>query len=513
MSQSSEISLIPSPTHPWTDLLDAMTNQKYRTAFELLEEILDGTLLPDDEIRRELCKRALVSGDLILYRFVCKIIGGKYLFDPVYFEEAVKTDAHNLLGLLAQTYPDAMSLVVNPSTERSPPTHIAIQANSIKTFEIIFPFATKETILRYSSDQISLLTEATLCGSDCVVELLTDLSYISDLIQVANTDPVQSFSVLHYAALTCRYPTFKKLFDAFSAIGNTRNLPTQDCLTVLMIMICCDAPKARLFIDYLINDLDPNHPLLTEPDAFGSTPLHSAAIMGSGEIVNALYTTYATKDLLLTRDAVHDFTFFDCLVHLNHASIIKELLVRDDFDRRLLSIPEDPSSTPIDHAILMEYSEIAELMYPLSVETGVVAELCSQDINVLQRAAYFDLKSLVQLITSDPNMCSTLMIGDDDDSHTPLHVAAYMSSAEVYALIYEYSTVEQVRLQEKHWGLTALHLCVLYRDQGMIELVLRDQAKARAMMEVRDVDGLTALDYARMRSLELATILEAAMSA
>lgn len=515
MSQPSEISLIPTqptsdsspvasidPEPLWAALLNSIISKHKRKAAPTDPN------LPFDTVRRKMYKAALISGDLELFRSACKSFGGKYLFKPVYFEEMVRGNEYDLLQILSQLYPDAVRLAANPGDSHSPPIHIAIQSASIQAFEILFPFTTKETVLRYSSDEASILTEASLCGPNFVIDLLTDLPYINDLIRVANADPVQPYSALHNAAHNCIYPTFKKLFDAYSALGSTHNLPTQYGHTVLIIMIYTDALKAKLFIDNI-----PDHPLLTEPDCFGNMPLHWAAIEGCGEIVNALYTIYATKDLVLTRDTADNLTFFDCLIYFNHSHIIQELLDREDFDSRLLSIPDEPISTPLVHAIMMEHSDICELLYPFSVEAGIIAELRNHDINVLTLAAGFGLDSIVHLITSEPDLCSMLMIGDDEDGHAPLHVAAYFSSVEIYALLYDCSTIEQACLQEKHWGLTALHLTVMYRDQTMIELVLRNRNKARAMMRVKDIDDLTAMDYARMRSPEIVSILEAAMEA
>lgn len=260
----------------------------------------------------------------------------------------------------------------------------------------------------------------------------------------------------------------------------------------------------------LINAIGPDHPLVTRANNYGQTPLHWAAVRGLGEIVDMLYTIYAKSEIHLARSNTDGYTFFNLLIHCNHHHIIQKLLEREDFDQRLISVPDNNNAMPMLYAVRGSHTEICELLYPISVSTGSITKAYHEGCNILMAAISMNLLSVVQLLTSEPSVCLALFVGNDK-GYGPLHYAVQESSLEICALICERSTIEHLCLQVKHTGRTALHEAVLYRSVCVIEVLLKDHIKA--IMAVRDADGMTAMDYARLRSPEIVAIIQAAMDA
>lgn len=507
MSQPSENSLIAGQPAPsvWSSLLDAINNREYETALDLLGGIPASLEPPIEHVHSGLYKAALLSGNIHIYKRVCEVINNSYLLNPLYFEALVRSNEYRAIQLLAKLYPDAVYKLANSD---SPPIHIAAQASSAEAFEILLPFTTKETALRPSSNNISLLTEATLKGPDCIVEMLTEQPFISDLIRSARTED-HPCTPLHNAAHNCSYPTLIKLCDAYTALGSICDLPAQHGHTILTVAIYSgDKPKAQQLIEHL----GPNHILLTKPDSNGHTPLHWAAIHGLDDVITTLYPIYSAQGLVLARTVENGHTFFNYLVHFDRVSIIRQLLERDDFDPKLVSEPDNSNQMPIVYALDEEHVETCELLYPINVKTGSIARTHKKGQNILMTAIGLELLWAVQLLTSEPAVCGELMVGDKN-GRTPLHWAIGADTPEICELVYERSTVEQVCVRDKHRGWTILHMAIMYRSLDTVKILLRDHGKARAMMAVKDADGLTAMDYARMRSSKIVAMLEAVTDA
>lgn len=513
MSQSSENSLITSKPAPslWTCLLDAIRNHKHEAVFSLLDGKHPRLKPCSGTIRGKLIAAALLSGNLKVYKRVCEAINHPYFLDPSFFETLVRNNKYEVIKHLAQAYPDAVRKLANPNDLSEPLIHIAVQSSSVEVFGLLLLFTTKETVLRLSSNKISLLDEAIMHGPNCVVDLLIHQPYINDLIQVAGAEKDRSCTALHNAALRCEYRVFKKLFDTYASLGDVCDLPEdEDCSVLIFLMRPSseDENQVETEVMQFIEDLGHDHPLITKADCFNHTPLHWAVYRGLGKVIDILYPIYVAKDLHLARTTKQGHTFFNYLIRYGHTHIIRSLLERKDFDLRLLSIFDNAGKLPILLAICEKQVEICELLYPISVSTGSIAEPYKHGLNALISAVDMDCLPIVRLLMSEPTVIDALMVGASD-GHSPLHHAIHGSSVEICALIYERSTVEQICLRSKHWGLTALHWAIMYRDVDMIEPLLKDHIKARALLEVKDVDGRTAMDYARLRSSEIVSMLEA----
>lgn len=523
MAQPSENSLIPSFTAPelrvcevvrqltafplMEDLTCAVLSQNYEIALSLLSEVIADPRFSTESIGH-LVEPALQSGNYDLYSKICEASCSPNMLEPSNFETLVRSDNTAVIKFLAITYPDVVRKLANPEgTKYEPLIHIAVKTQSIEIVKILLEFTTRKTALRFSSNSVSLLTEAAIRGSD-YVELLISHPYFNDLIKVASTEDHQAWTALHYATLYCEYPTFKKLYDVCIVVDSFCDLLEEAACTVLIFMM---EPENEERVKQFIKDLGPNHPLLTEADSHGQTPLHMAAYYGYREVVDMLYTIYLAEGLVLAGAGEYDHTFFNYLIYGNHIGIIENLLKREDFDSRLVSVPDNSNRSPLMNAIANGRVEICELLYPISVSSGTIAVPYKKGINVLMAAVGNGLLPVVEILTSEPKVRDVLMVRMDD-GHSPLHHAVHTSSPEICALIYERSTIEQICLRNKAWGLTALHWAILYRGTDMIEPLLKDRVKARALIEVKDVDGLTAMDYAQARSPEITAMLEAVMS-
>ena len=246
---------------------------------------------------------------------------------------------------------------------------------------------------------------------------------------------------------------------------------------------------------------------------YGSyTALHYAAYNGLDEVVNRLYGIYAEKDLLLAKTQTSgstNHTFLNYLIQPKHTDILRALIARPDFDPRLVSEVDSHRQTPMMLAIDTESTEICELLYGHTVKTSTLTAVCEKGYNALMYAAVYDLEPVVSLFTSDADLCDQQMIGDAN-GYTPIHYAT-LSSIEVCARIYGQASIEKVCTQTTLHQLTALHMAVMYRDVGMVKVLLGDPAKAQALVGIRDTDSRTALDYAMMRSPEMAAVILEAM--
>ena len=502
MSQSSEVSLIPAPTYLGANLLAALHNREYDEAHRLLDNLSHNP----DMIHREIITAAIHSGSIPIYNRICELVKVPNLLEATHFDALVRDNKHDIIRLLIQAYPDAVHKLANPSDAHEPPIHLACRSSNAEVASLLIEFTTKETALRYSSNNLSLLMEATVHSPDCT-ELLTNQPYINDLILVEHGQ-YPFCAPLHNAARNCKYQIFRRLYQIYIALGSVSNhAKITGCNVLISLMEPDTEDEAMQFI----GDVGHNHPSLTNIDSHKCTPLHWAAIYGFSRVIDLLYPIYVTKGLVLARTKKCGHTFFNYLIHHNHLHIIKDLLERDDFDLRLVSVPDKFGKSPMLHAIDMKHTNIYELLYPFSVSTGSIAIPHKYGLNVLMAAVALNLQPVVQLLTSDPKVCLALMVGSDEGA-TPLHHAVYESLPEMTSLLCERSTPEQLCLRTNNWGLTALHWAIMYRGVSMIESLLRDHVKARIMMEVKDVDGLTAIDYARMRSPEITAMLEAVMS-
>lgn len=501
----------------WTPLLDAMRGRKYELADTLLDQILANPEPCNDYNSRNLFNEALISDRVEIYLKICKVIGHSAILDARTLEVMARNNSYHILMHLDDKHPALVRALANPKgILYDPPIHVATQAGSTEVVMILLDYITAETALRYSCYKVSLLTEAAFKGHDDIVELLLEQPYISDLIKVPNANSplarqyAGDYTALHHAAVKLKYPVFKKLFDAYSLICDPCILPAENNQTVLISMI---ESRNTISIKQFISDLGSDHPLLTKSDCFGQTPLHKAAAQGLTGIVSILYEIYASRDMLLAVSGGPGHTFLNYLIQYDHSSIIYLLLKRSDFDLRLVSKTDNNGHTPLVHALYKGREEICELLWPYSLASVSISPACNKGVNILMLAVLMNIESAVNLITSDADACNILMISDDDGD-TPLHAAIYVSSAEICGLVYDRApSTEQVYTQTRHYGLTALHLAILYRGVDIIKVLLKDRAKARAMMVIVDADGKTAIDYASMRSPEIVSMLEAVMEA
>lgn len=455
-----------------------------------------------------LLQSALLSDDYQTYSSNCVTANKPNLLERSNFETLVSSNSYGIIRLLIHAYPKLVCDLANPGTDIEPPIHIAAQSSSAEVTLLLLQLTTKETALRYSSNKISLLTEASIYGPDCVVKMLTEQPYINDLVLTASAEQNQMCTALHHAALNCEYSVFKKLFDIFESLDCVFDLKGSYS-TVLTFMMC---PENEAKVELFIKDIGPDHPLVSKPDSYGNMPLHWAAAKGCSKVIDLLYPIYLAKGLVLAREQEHRHTFLDYLISHDHPHIIRHLLERDDFDSRLVSMPDDSGMLPMMYAIAEKRTEICKLLYPLSVSTKTITNQNKDGNNALAAAVIMKLLEVVDLFTSDPSVKGQLMV-ENGIGLMPLHLATYTSTPEICALIYERSTVEQVCLQARNskWG--ALHWAINCGSEEAIKVLLSDRTKALALIAIKGIGGFTPMDFVHRRGPNVAAMLQEVIDA
>ena len=499
----NDSSILDSACHSslFVALLEALESRNYEIAGRWLTKAITTGVPFCEYDRRRLIYEAYRSDNIEIWESVSVIVGRTEMLGGMCILQTIaRNNSHIILSHLVQIDPAQVRRLAT-NTGQDPPIHMAAHLGHTEVVEILLDYTDPDVVLGLCRN-VSLLTAAASNKHNRTVEMLITKSCIKDLIGKIGYG---GYTALHYAAQDLDYSTFKKLYDVYAESPSLLALSTQDGYTAFHIMIHSgDEARVRQFI----SDVGPNCPLLYMVDRHGQTPLHWAAHKGMGDTVDALYGIYAEKGLLLAKTSECRYTFFIYLVQGKHTTIISKLIERIDFDPRLVSEADRNGQTVMMWAIDM-CEEICELLYEHSVTTGSITAARKRGNNALTYAIMSDLSSVVELLTSDPDLCNEQML-TDPNGYTPFH-NAIDSSLEVCARIYQQSSVDTVCMQTDHHMLTALHMAVLYRGIDMVKVLLGDQVKTQALVGIRDADGKTALDYACMRSPEMALVIQAAM--
>ena len=448
---------------------------------------------------KKLIKAVISTDNPEIYQLVAKLLA-----PSGDLEEVIKfftvNNCINIMQYLAEICPDQIQAAANRGTSIIDTLiYDAIVQKHDMMAKFLLDHASKDVIMLRGRNGRSLLTEAVVNGKASTAEVLIGSQWASDLIE--STDD-RGFTALHYAAQTGDYPIFKSLYDAYVNIDKAL-IRSLDGFTAFHIMIRTE--QVALVSDF-VNDVGLGCPLLTTTDNHNQTPLRCAADIGFSKIIDLLYEAHSQQGALLAKDDLGESTFFVMLVREQNASAIKQLIARPDFDLRLVSEVDCFQQTPMMWASARANAKICELLYEPTLKTDTLLAKSDTGHNALMFAAVNECIPNIELLTRDPDLCNQQVIGDSN-GYTPLHLAVLYGVTEGCDQIYTQCSIEKVCSQTIAHKLTALHVAVLYRSMNMVELLLRDQAKADALVWIPDVDGRTALDYAWMRSPEMARLI------
>ena len=414
-------------------------------------------------------------------------------------EEAAMHNSFSILKYLTEVCPDQVRTAANRVRDHNIPINLAIVNGSREAAEIILQYTSRDTVLIRDQNGRTVLDEAVINRRECMVEILVSSQWCSNLI--ACTDD-KGFTSLHRAAYGSNYPIFRLLYDAHAKAGKLLVSSNAHGTTAFLSMVKVrNTYLIRLFMD----DIGTTSPLTIAADNYNQTAMHWAAYHGFYEIVDVLYSAFAQKNALLVKPIHNGYTFFMWLIRTKYGSIIKQLVERPDFDPRLVSETDCFNQTTMMAAIHGGLTETCELIYEHVLATNTLLTRSYCGYNALIYTAAYDLAPVTNLLTNDPNLCDQQMTGDEN-GYTALHHAV-RCSPEACKLIYERCLIDKVCIQTEKHKLTALHIAVLYRCTDMVQILLSDPIKARALVWIPDSDGCTALDYARMWSGEMVKII------
>ena len=486
----------------WSVLRDALQSRNYVIALQLLNKVTKPT---DEEIKQystDLVFQAFRSDDIQIYEKIQEMIGQKkFEVNDDALQCIARNNSHHILKQLISSSPYKVRAYASAlGSKQRPPIHTAANFGSAEVVDILAKYTDPETVMRLNHSNVSLLTDAASRGHNKTVEVLVTKPWIRELIEVKG---FENYTALHYGAQELEYATFKKLYDIFEGSPSLLSLSSTDGYTAFHIMI---HTKDQAKIMQFINDVGPYSPLLVLVDKRGHTPLHWAAHLGLDKVVGRLYDIYAKRDLLLAKTKEDGYTFMIHLIQGKHTSIIRSLIERTDFDPRLTAEVDNYGQVPMVWAI-DSCPEICERFYEFNASSLLIK--CKRGYNALMHAAAHDLSSVVELFTSDADLCNEQMVGDAN-GYTPLHYAI-QNSIEACSIIYQQASIDKACVQTTLHQLTVLHMAVMYRCVDMVKVLLEDKVKAQALVGIRDVDGRTALDYACMRSPEMAEVIRTAM--
>lgn len=509
----------------WLTLRSALMYNRYALIMHLLNQS-DRTLSGASAIdRRDLLCRAARTDCVEIFKQVLELTG--WLETPNGHSDVLQAVANSnslkVLEYLIEEHPDKVCRMANPTDPiYDPPVLTAalsgheemaimiLEHTEIEAATRLNPFESNQRRAQgkgiddaLTDDDMSLLVAAICQKQMRLIEKLIRGPFMPAFIEKTGEHAL----TLHIAAINLDYPLFKELYDAFAKMNKTSMRSKENGYTVFHTIVQNKPLMALLFM----RDIVPDYPLLKSIDNHGRTPLHWAASEGHTDAVIVLYFIYIFTRSHLIRDK-DGHTFFNVLVQNKRASIIKELIERPDFDPRLIITADNDGSTPLIWASMLNCLEICELLYDLSDQTNSIQTLNKRGCGALDYGIDRCSEPIVYLLTSDHRIANKCMI-KTNRGYTLLHYAAIISSTAICARIYSRVGPNQVCMQTRVLGLTALHLAVLYRSVDTIKVMLGDYGKNRVLIGIRDTDGKTAMDYAHTRSPEIAAVIQAAMDA
>lgn len=218
-------------------------------------------------------------------------------------------------------------------------------------------------------------------------------------------------------------------------------------------------------------------------------------------------------------------SFFTLMIQLRNSDCVIQLMDNPAFDPSLLTEPDLHGNTPLHWAATDGLYVVCSKLYPIYADLGLLLATNDKGQTALALAArgntwYGPLVSRVNheatvaLLISDPVVGDELISIDDNNSCSPLYLAlTHKASAEICEMLYDRMDSEQVCRQYASYRYSILNLAICRRMTVLIDVVLKDIAKSRCLLTLRDAEGLIALQFAKEFSPAMYSHLKQAIQA
>lgn len=233
---------------------------------------------------------------------------------------------------------------------------------------------------------------------------------------------------------------------------------------------------------------------LTTINEYGRTNLHIAARYYEPKIFEVVYKAAVEAGLLLCQCTNSGMTFFNELISNGNSEAIIQLTERHDFDTKLLTMLDICGYPPFFWAAGRGLEDVCELLYNIYEDKTRLLTKSRYGSTPLSLAIQGRHVSTVNFIFSKPDL-STLLDIDGADRCYMLHSAIQHSSPDICRILYEKMDTHRVCSQSIDNGHTVLHVAAMYGKTDMIDVLLEDPTKARALLPIIDAKGKTAIEY------------------
>lgn len=233
---------------------------------------------------------------------------------------------------------------------------------------------------------------------------------------------------------------------------------------------------------------------LTTVNKYGRTNLHVAAQHYEPAIFEVVYDAAVKADLLLCQCVNSGLTFFNELISYGNSETIIELTRRSDFDAKLLTMLDSGGCSPFHWAAGRGLEDVCELLYNIYDDRTCLLTKSKYGYTPLILAVQGRHMSTVNYILNKPDL-STLLDIDGADKCALLDYAVLYSSPEVCRILYERMNTHRICSQPGKDRYTVLHIAAMYGRAEMVDVLLEDPTKARALLPIADAKGKTAIEY------------------
>ena len=300
-------------------------------------------------------------------------------------------------------------------------------------------------------------------------------------------------------------------------------VPTKTILEAVLLSsdveIVCDFLDVGVNTIYrLIEDENFNALLLALPhvnksifnmyDSYGQTILHKIADSGCNnkKIIN-FFLDNVDNEVILANAKNSNLTCLHYAVMEGNYTFVKECMKRS-FAKELADIENSDGLTPLYESVKKGYISIIRLLYDNASSETVCME-CKSESNytILNIAINHRNVDIVKLIAEDKEKFKLLLGKVDILNQTPLHHAITMNNYEIFELLYNNMTVDQICTQDKQ-GYNPLFVIAQNNHVKFIELLFSKDDVKPVLINSIDIYGQTPLHWSAWNGhLEVSEIL------
>lgn len=225
----------------------------------------------------------------------------------------------------------------------------------------------------------------------------------------------------------------------------------------------------------------------------GYTALDLALKRSTGDISYKLYKNMDSNKINFLKKGFCGYTLLHLAVIFENIEFVKLLLEESGNKMQdLLSTSDIYGQTPLFWGADRGYTEICSELCNKMTKNQVLMQ--NENGNTaLHIAACNGRLSTVQFLISNTEELAGI---PDKWGQTALYWAAVKGYTEICSELYSIMTKDQVLIQNNENGYTVLHVAVLNNHTNIVRVLLKNNGKLRALLEVVDKNGQTALSLA-----------------